>query len=95
MKSKDLSNGLANYFRKFIKDFALKAKLLQDLIKKNVEFNFDEKCEEAFQSLKKELTEYPILRLYVQAETELHIHACSNEIGVILLQKQKKRYGHQ
>lgn len=81
---------LVSYFRKFIKDFALKAKPLQSLIKKNVKFNFDEKCEKAFQLLKKELTEYLILRLYdPQADTELHTDACSNGIGAILLQKQK------
>jgi len=32
--------GLTNYFRKFIRDYALKSKSLQDLVKKNVEFVF-------------------------------------------------------
>lgn len=34
--------GLANYFRKFIKDYALKARPLQNLLKKTVEFNFND-----------------------------------------------------
>jgi len=82
--------GLAS-FRKFIKDFALKARPLQNLLKKDVEYDFTDDCRKAFQTLKKELTEYPILRLYDPcAETELHTDACCNELGAILLQKQKE-----
>lgn len=82
--------GLANYFRKFVKDYALKAKPLQNLLKKQVKFLFDEECENAFQNLKKELTTYPVLRLYnPYAETELHTDACTQGLGAILLQKQK------
>lgn len=79
-----------SYFRKFIKNFALKTKPLQNLLKKNKEYKFDDDCQKAFRLLKKELTEYPILRLYdPNAETELHTDACCNGLGAILLQKQK------
>lgn len=82
--------GLANYFRKFVKDFALKARPLQNLLKKEVEFLFDKECEEAFQMLKNELTTYLVLRVYsLFAETELHTDACIHGLGAILLQKQK------
>jgi len=33
--------GLCSYFRKFIQDYALKARLLQDLLKKSSKFKFD------------------------------------------------------
>jgi len=36
--------GLTCYFRKFIKDFALKAKPLYNLLRKNVPFEFDIVC---------------------------------------------------
>lgn len=78
--------GLMNYFRKFIKDYALKAKPLQDLLKKDTIFEFDRSCEDSFNLLKSELTSYPVLRLFNPvAETELHTDACSEGIGAILL----------
>lgn len=40
--------GLVEYFRKFIKNFAMKAGPLQDLLKKNKEFEFNKKCKESF-----------------------------------------------
>jgi len=80
---------LASYFRKFIRNFALKAKPLQELLKKNSHFNFDQSCIESFNTLKKELTTYPVLALYNPlAETELHTDACSSGLGGVLLQKQ-------
>lgn len=82
--------GLANYFRKFIKNYALKAGPLQNLLKKSVAFNFDDSCRKAFGELKKELTSYPVLSVYNPAvETQLHTDACSLGLGAILLQKQK------
>lgn len=56
---------LANYFRKFIRDFALKARPLQNLLKKETVFDFDQTCVEAFNALKRELASYPVLRCYV------------------------------
>jgi len=81
--------GLASYFRKFIRNFALKAKPLQELLKKNNTFSFTQDCLESFNNLKKELTTYPVLALYNPlAETELHTDACSSGLGGVLLQKQ-------
>lgn len=40
--------GLAGYYRRFIKDFSKKAKPLNDLLKKDVTFNFGSKQEESF-----------------------------------------------
>jgi len=81
--------GLSNYFQKFIKDYALKAKPLYNLLKKSVEFNFDKHCISAFELLKKELFSYPVLHLYnPTAPTELHTDASSHGLGAILFQKQ-------
>lgn len=56
--------GLASYFRKFIKEFALIARPLYHLLKKTSVFDFDRVCKEAFETLKNCLTSYPVLRLY-------------------------------
>ena len=82
--------GLTNYFRKFIKEYALKARPLYDLTKKDKDFSFNEKCKQAFDLLKGELTSFPVLRIYnPTAETELLTDASNQGYGAILLQKQK------
>lgn len=78
--------GLTNYFRRFIKNYAQKARPLQNLLKKITEFAFE--SEEVFKVLKNELIAYPVLRLYNSAaETELHTDACNAGLRAILLQK--------
>ncbi|XP_067212248.1 uncharacterized protein [Linepithema humile] len=80
--------GLTNYFRKFIKD-TIKARLLQNLVRKSVDFFFDEDCLCAFQTLKEELISSPILRLYnPYAVTELHTDASAVALAAILFQRQ-------
>lgn len=49
--------GLAGYYRRFIKNFAGKAKPLTDLLKKDTPFVWEEAQENAFKILKKELCE--------------------------------------
>lgn len=81
--------GLTNYFRKFIKGYAEIARPLYNLLKKLSNFNFDSSCTKSFESLKKELIAYPVLRLYnSKAETELYTDASSQGIAGILMQKQ-------
>lgn len=81
--------GLTGYFRKFIRDYAEKARPLSNLLKKSSMFNFDDDCSKAFNLLKKELIAYPVLRIYnPEAETELHTDASAQGIAAILLQKQ-------
>ena len=85
--------GLANYFRKFIQNFAHKTKPLQKLLKQHTKFDFNAECRQSFDSLKKELTAYPVLRLYnPHAETELHTDASASALAAILLQKTEKNH---
>lgn len=83
--------GLSNYFRKFIKDYAIKAKPLTNLLKKDsTVFDFNENCIQAFDSLKQDLVVFPVLRLYnPHFPTEIHTDASSLAIAGILFQKQK------
>lgn len=82
--------GLTNYFRKFVNDYATKAKPLYNLLKTSIEIQFDTTYEQAFDTLKRELTSFQVLRLYnPHAETELHTDASAHGLAAILMQKQK------
>jgi hypothetical protein len=53
--------GLAGYYRRFIPDFSKIAKPMTELLKKKVKFHWDDKCDEAFHTLRKLLTTAPVL----------------------------------
>ncbi|KAL2226543.1 UNVERIFIED_CONTAM: Transposon Tf2-12 polyprotein, partial [Sesamum indicum] len=55
--------GSAGYYRRFVKDFSIIAKPLTNLLKKNAPFNWNDKCAQSFEELKKRLTSAPILAL--------------------------------
>ena len=45
--------GLAGYYRRFVTDFSKIARPMTELLKKGVRFNWDDKCEQAFQTMRK------------------------------------------
>ncbi|GJY67549.1 reverse transcriptase domain-containing protein [Tanacetum coccineum] len=53
--------GHAGFYRRFIKDFSKIARPMTRLLEKDTPFFFSKECIEAFQTLKKKLTEAPIL----------------------------------
>ena len=53
--------GLAGYYRRFIEDFSRLATPMTRLNWKDFKFDRDDRCEEAFQELKRRLTSTPIL----------------------------------
>ena len=53
--------GLAGYYRRFIEDFSRLAAPMTRLTRKEVKFEWDDRCEETFQELKRKLTSAPIL----------------------------------
>ncbi|GFX71198.1 hypothetical protein TNCV_3409681 [Trichonephila clavipes] len=80
--------GLTGYFCKYIKDYSKIAKPLSDLTRKENLFVFGIQQKEAFEKLKKILSEGPILHLYKYGrKTELHTDACKQGYGAILLQE--------
>ena len=80
--------GLTGYFRRFVKNYALIARPLTDLLRNDTKFAFGVEQKESFVMLKKKLTEDPVLRLYnPEANTELHTDASKIGIGAILLQQ--------
>lgn len=87
--------GLASYFRKFINSFATIAKPLYDLIRKDVDFQFNDQARSAFSHIKSLLLSTPVLSLYSPiATTELHCDASSHGYGAILMQKDKDNKWH-
>ena len=53
--------GLAGYYKRFIEDFSRLAAPMTRLTRKEVKFDWDDRCEEAFHDLKRRLTSAPIL----------------------------------
>nr|GEV34957.1 retrovirus-related Pol polyprotein [Tanacetum cinerariifolium] len=53
--------GHAGFYRRFIKDFSKIARPMTRLLEKDIPFHFSKECVEAFQTLKRKLTEAPIL----------------------------------
>jgi len=55
--------GLANFYRKFVKDFSGIAAPLTDLTCQNLSFSWTPECQTAFETLKQALSTAPILIL--------------------------------
>nr|GEX31919.1 reverse transcriptase domain-containing protein [Tanacetum cinerariifolium] len=53
--------GHAGFYRRFIKDFSKISRPITHLLEKNTPFIFSDECIQAFETLKKKLTEAPIL----------------------------------
>ena len=53
--------GLANYYRRFIQNFATKARPLHHLTEKSVHFKWTSECQEAFNALRTQLVSTPVL----------------------------------
>jgi hypothetical protein len=81
--------GLASYYRKFIESFSEKAGPLTDLLKKEVKFQWSEKCEDGFRQLKEALLSAPVLAYPDMKETFiLDTDASDYGIGGVLSQLQ-------
>lgn len=87
--------GLASYFRKFVENFALIAKPLYSLLKKDTPFNFEQEQCDSFNKIKSILVSRPVLCIYSPlAETQLHCDASSLGFGGIIMQKQEDGLFH-
>ncbi|KAL0392765.1 UNVERIFIED_CONTAM: Retrovirus-related Pol polyprotein from transposon opus [Sesamum radiatum] len=76
--------------RRFVKDFSVVVKPLTNFLKKNAPFNWNDKCAQSFEELKKRLTSAPILALpsgdggYV-----VYTDASRQGLGCVLMQHGK------
>ncbi|XP_068317376.1 uncharacterized protein [Pyrus communis] len=79
--------GLAGYYRRFVKDFSVIALPLTRLTRKDVKFEWDDKCEQSFQQLKHCLTHAPVLALPDDSgDFEVYSDAFLNGLGCVLMQ---------
>jgi hypothetical protein len=80
--------GLASYYRKFIKNFAKVGAPLINLLKKFVvSYDWDEACNEAFETLKGILVKAPVLKLPdFDKDFEIHSDASDFAIGGVIVQ---------
>ncbi|KAL0295929.1 UNVERIFIED_CONTAM: Retrovirus-related Pol polyprotein from transposon [Sesamum radiatum] len=82
--------GLASYYRRCVKDFSVVAKPLTNFLKKNAPFNWNEKCAQSFEELKKRLTSAPILTLPSEdGGYVVYTDASRQGLGCVLMQHGK------
>ena len=80
--------GLANYYRRFVKDYATIAKPLHHLTEKDCEFVWTEECQAAFDKLRNSLVTSPILAFPdLSKPFILDTDASDTGIGAVLSQK--------
>ena len=81
--------GLANYYRKFVENFSEIEAPMRNLTRKKVTFQWTEVEEEAFNTLKKKLSEPPILTMPTRDDKFiLDTDASATGIGAVLSQVQ-------
>ena len=82
--------GLAGYYHRFIPDFSRIAKPMTELLKKGVKFVWNDKCEEAFQTLKARLTTAPVLAIPDSTKPfDFYCDASSTGLGCVLMQDNR------
>nr|GEW44217.1 reverse transcriptase domain-containing protein [Tanacetum cinerariifolium] len=85
--------GHAGFYRRFIQDFSKIPRSMSNFLEKDTLFLFSKECVEAFQTLKRKLTEAPILiALDWNMPFELMCNASDFAIGAVLRQRQEKHY---
>nr|GEZ65268.1 DNA-directed DNA polymerase [Tanacetum cinerariifolium] len=85
--------GHADFYRRFIKYFSKIARPMTRLLEKDTPFIFSKECVEAFQTLKRKLTEAPILIAPDwDMPFELMCDARDFAIGLVLGQRQDKHF---
>ncbi|GJR99451.1 reverse transcriptase domain-containing protein [Tanacetum coccineum] len=85
--------GHAGFYRWFIKDFSKISRSMTHLLEKNTLFIFSDECIQAFETLKKKLTEAPILiSPDWDLPFELMCDATDFAIGAVLGQRHEKHF---
>ena len=82
--------GLAGYYGRFIEDFSRIAAPMTRLTRKEVKFDWDNRCKEAFQELKRRLTSSPILIVLDRGQGyTMYCDASRAGLGCVLMQSER------
>ena len=82
--------GLAGYYRRFIEDFSRLAAPMTILAQKEVKFETNDRCEKAFQELKRRLTTAPILIVPERGQRyTVYCDASKAGLGCVLMQSKR------
>ena len=73
--------GLCNYYRSFVPNFAAIANPLNKLLRKDIPFEWTDKCEEASLSFKEALTSAPLL---IHPDVGGHFHVLTSDTALQL-----------
>ena len=81
---------MVGYYRRFVEDFSKIVAPLTRLTQKNIKFMWDDKCQQSFQELKKELTSAPILVIPSGGEGfVVYSDASLQGLGCVLIQNER------
>jgi len=87
--------GFINFYRRFIHDFATKARPLNDLTKKDVDWHWDTEQQSAFDSLKEAMITAPVLALPNQEKAfRVETDASNVAYGAVLAQQNDEEEWH-
>ena len=82
--------GMAGYYRRFIEGFSKRAVPMTKLLRKNVPFVWDDKCEKSFQTLKEKLTTAPVLAVPEPGKDyTVYCDPSKHGLGCVLMQERK------
>jgi hypothetical protein len=82
--------GLAGYYRRFIPDFSKIAKPMTELLKKGVKFSWDQRCEDAFHTLRDHLTIAQVLaQPDVSKPFDIYCDVSGTGLGCVLMQDNR------
>jgi hypothetical protein len=82
--------GLVEYYRRFIPDFSIIAKPMTELLKKGVKYEWSQKCEDAFHTLRQHLTTAPVLAQPDNTKYfDVYCDASGTGLGCVLMQDNR------
>ena len=80
--------GLAGYYRRFIPNFSRIGKPMTELLRKDVKFKWDAKCDEAFHALRAHLTTAPVLAQPDKSKSyDVYCDASGTSLRCVLMQE--------
>ena len=86
--------GLANYYRRFVKDFAKIAKPLHEMTRKETKWSWGERQQKVFEKLKEKFTIEPVL-VTPDLDKEMRVEADASDFairGVLSMKCEDKKW---